>query len=62
MTTKDIIAIIYEAIYIYIDDVSMINDVKNFQDESHDASGLEITLINGDVYRLTIIPTLISLK
>lgn len=58
MTAKDVLEVVHEALSIYIDEISMITEVRLFQDTETGDDGIDITLRNGDTYRLVINPVL----
>ena len=57
MKISDVREVIYEALVMYIDDLSMIEYVRTPPNENKtDDSELEVKLKNGEEYRLVIIP------
>ena len=57
MKTNDVKEVIYEALVMYIDDLSMIEHVRTPPNENKtDDSELEVKLKSGEEYRLVIIP------
>ncbi len=58
MTAKDVLEVIHEALSIYIDEISIITEVRLFRDTETGDEGIDITLRNGDTYRLEVHPVL----
>lgn len=64
MTRDDVREVIYEALAMYIDDMSMIGKVNLFKKSKNisEDPDLVITLKNGDIYRLIITPDVFRLS
>jgi hypothetical protein len=58
MTAKDVLEVIHEALSVYIDEISIITEVKLYRDAETGDEGIILTLKNGDTYRLEVYPVL----
>jgi hypothetical protein len=62
MLIKDVKEVVHEALNMYIDDMSVISEVKAYKDMETDSASLVIYLKTGDVYRLSIKPIALSMN